>query len=313
MKPALVLLVCLVLLAPLGYWAYRGARVFRHTSNEFEPTPYDTTEIGRSMLEKTLTSTSRVGWTLSDGSRQNAFYLPSQNGALIVYAHGSPGTGAGLLPEALGLQAAGYGALLIDLPGYGESEGNRAWDATFVESIRAAVDFASAQDGVDPGRIGGHGYSNGGSLIARAAAEDERLSAIVLVASYTRIADHLHATHSGRLPGLGFFAVAAARAAGVPVSELDTERAVAQMGDRPLLILAGGADRQIPTAMASQLQSAAIRAEMRVFPEMGHVGYAARLGETYFRALEDFWKESLWHSGKMRNDDRFEEHPHESH
>jgi len=283
----------LLLLIGSCFWAYRGLEAYRRALRDYRPTPYEATEAGRARLAKALALGRRVGWKLGDGSLQNAFYLPGRNGALIVYAHGSPGSGLDALPEARALAESGYGALLVDLPGYGFSEGRRTWDERFIESIRRAVDFAVVQPGVDSDRIGGHGYSNGGSLIARAAAADPRISALVLLATYTNLTDQLHYAFRRRIPGMGYFAIAAACWSGVPVSELDTLAALRRIGPRPTLIISGESDLAIPIEMADLLQSGSVRAEMLLFKDMGHVGFAQQMGATYLGPVNAFWDEAL--------------------
>ena len=283
----------LVMLVAVCFWLYRGSQSFRRALGDYVPTPYAASEGGRERLTEALKLTQRVGWTLSDGTRQNAFYWPGHNGALILYAHGSPGDGLNMMPEARALHARGYGALLLDLPGYGLSEGDRAWNEQSLESVHKAVDFGQAQPGVDETRIGGFGYSNGGSLIARAAAADPRIRALVLVASYTNLSDQLHHSFRRRVPGVGYFAVAAGVWSGVPVADLDTVAALRTLGPRRVLILSGGRDAAIPVEMADLLQSASDRAEMILFEEVGHVDFLGQLGAAYVGPLNNFWDEAL--------------------
>src|SRR4051812_3312767 len=70
-----------------------------------------------------------VALTTAEGTRVHGWLLPSRNGAAIVYVHGSPSDRSGLLPEARALARAGYGALLLDVPGHGESGGKATWGA----------------------------------------------------------------------------------------------------------------------------------------------------------------------------------------
>jgi pimeloyl-ACP methyl ester carboxylesterase len=293
MRVLLLSLVAAIAVLGIAFWIYRGTQVFRRQLSEFEPTAYESSEAGRQSLERAAAVSERVSWVLSDGSRQSAFYVAPRNGALIVYAHGSPGNGLGLISEALVLAERGYGALLIDLPGYGASEGRRAWDAMFVESIRRAVDFAVGRPEVEATRIGGFGYSNGGSLIARAAAADERLSAIVLLATYSNLAEQLHHAFKRRTPGMGHFAIAASLWSGVPVSKLDTVAALQRMKPRPTLVISGGQDRQIPLETADRLKRAMPGADEIVFDEAGHLDFSTKLGDRYFSSLAGFWDRSL--------------------
>ena len=51
----------------------------------------------------------------------------SNNGAIIIFLHGSPGNRNQLLPVAMALNEHGYGVLLVDMPGHGESGGRADW------------------------------------------------------------------------------------------------------------------------------------------------------------------------------------------
>jgi pimeloyl-ACP methyl ester carboxylesterase len=74
----------------------------------------------------------------------------------------------------------GYGVLLFDRRGEGASDGDPnslGWGGA--RDIHAALDYLEQRPDVDPGRIGGLGLSVGGELMLQAAAEDQRLAAVV--------------------------------------------------------------------------------------------------------------------------------------
>ena len=74
----------------------------------------------------------------------------------------------------------GYGVLLFDRRGEGESEGDPnlfGWQGE--RDIHAAVAFLQGRPDVDPERIGGIGLSVGGEMMIEAAAESPELKAIV--------------------------------------------------------------------------------------------------------------------------------------
>jgi fermentation-respiration switch protein FrsA (DUF1100 family) len=82
---------------------------------------------------------------------------------------------------------AGFVALSIDLPFWGESEGrprNAVSPDLYAEAFSAAVDFLQAQAIVDPERIGGIGICGSGSFILSAAKIDPRLKAIATASMY---------------------------------------------------------------------------------------------------------------------------------
>ena len=75
--------------------------------------------------------TKRVTINYNFAGKQNfisAFYLASLNDTLIVYLHGSGASRLQLMPLAKAMANLGYGFLLIDWPGHGESNGGISWD-----------------------------------------------------------------------------------------------------------------------------------------------------------------------------------------
>ena len=73
----------------------------------------------------------------------------------------------------------GYGALLFDRRGEGESDGDPNVFGWAGEDIRAAVEFLRSRPEIDPDRIGGLGLSVGGEMMIEAAAESDGLKAVV--------------------------------------------------------------------------------------------------------------------------------------
>jgi hypothetical protein len=67
----------------------------------------------------------RVAFPASDGVRLSGWYVPSRNGAAIVLVHGGGGDRQGTVRHARMLAKAGYGVLLYDARGRGESAGTR--------------------------------------------------------------------------------------------------------------------------------------------------------------------------------------------
>jgi uncharacterized protein len=112
----------------------------------------------------------------SDGLRLRGWYIPSQNGAAII---SFPGRASSQKPAKM-LARHGYGVLLFDRRGEGESQGDPnvfGWQGE--RDIHAAVAFLQTRPDVDPERIGGIGLSVGGEMMIEAAAESTALKAIV--------------------------------------------------------------------------------------------------------------------------------------
>jgi pimeloyl-ACP methyl ester carboxylesterase len=286
----MALAITLVVLAGGSLWSYRVGYAYLRERNEFavRAMPDDT-----AAARTKVAGLREVSWKLEGGASQYAWYVPSRNGALIVYLHGSPGSRGSMLSEAAALAARGYGGLLLDLPGYGKSEGPRDWGEGFRESVRRAIDFAAAQPEIDPGRIAGFGYSMSTAILAHVAAADVRVRSLVLVAPFTRLEDQLRHQFRSRVPGTAGAAVLAARHSGVAVDALDTLEAVRRLDARPLLLIAGEIDTAVPPSMASLLQRAVPRAQLYLAPDVGHAGFHQRLGSGYIDRLAGFFAGSL--------------------
>ena len=230
-----------------------------------------------------------VGWRLKDGSTQKAWYLPSTNGAIILYLHGSPGNRSSLLDEALHLAKLGYGALLLDLPGHGDSEGAPNWDDHFQESVTKALDYVAAQPETDPGRIGAFAYSMGTLTISKVAEKDDRLAAIVLLTPFTNLKDQLKYQFRSRFGDGFWYAYTGALLGGVPFEKMDTLKALSNGKPLPLLIIAGDEDSAIPLEMPYRLQKAKAGARIWVAKGVDHVEFSILTVDGYFEELRSFF------------------------
>src|SRR6266545_1165859 len=115
-----------------------------------------------------------VTFTTSDGIELAGWYVPSRNGAAVIAFPGRSGP----QPHARMLIRHGYGVLLFDPRGEGESEGDPyRWGGE--KDVKAALAFLARRPDVEPGRIGGLGLSLGGELMLQTAAESEGLAAVV--------------------------------------------------------------------------------------------------------------------------------------
>jgi hypothetical protein len=138
--------------------------VFTHVARGFVPTP----ELGAAHEE--------VAFTTSDGLELRGWYIPSRNRAAVIVFPGRKGPQR----QARMLARHGYGVLLFDRRGEGESEGDpNVFGWAGERDLNAAVAFLRRRPDVDSDRIGGVGLSVGGEMMIEAAAESDGLKAIV--------------------------------------------------------------------------------------------------------------------------------------
>lgn len=153
------LVVAYVFLTPV-YVSY----VFTHVARGYVPPA----ELGAAHEE--------VSFTTSDGLQLRGWYVPSKNRAAVIAFPGRKGPQR----QARLLARHGYGVLLFDRRGEGESDGDpNVFGWAGKRDLHAAVEFLESRPDVDPGRIGGIGLSVGGEMMLEAAAESEGLKAVV--------------------------------------------------------------------------------------------------------------------------------------
>jgi len=147
---------------------------------------YVVTHVSRAELQAPHLGTAHENVTLttSDGLHLQGWYIPSRNGAAVIAFPGRKGPQA----HARMLAENGYGVLLFDRRGEGASDGDGnllGWGGA--RDIDAAVDFLKDRADVDPGRIGGIGFSVGGELMLEAAAGNQDIAAVVSEGAGTRV------------------------------------------------------------------------------------------------------------------------------
>ncbi len=185
------------------------------------------------------------------------WYAPSRNGAAVVLAHGSGGDRREVLDAARALAGGGYGVLLFDWPGHGESEGVIRFGAPERRTLAAAVAHAARQPDVDPRRVGVYGFSIGALLAAQVAADDPAIRAVVLAASPTSVDELTRHEYAAKGRAALWGAVLGDRLGGLRPDDPQPIAVVRRIAPRPLLILTGTADGTVPPAMARALYAAA--------------------------------------------------------
>ncbi len=138
--------------------------VFTHSARAVVPAP------------KLGAAHENVTFTTKDGLKLKGWYVPSKNGAAVVAAPGR----AGSQKPARVLIRHGYGVLLFDRRGEGESDGDpNAFGWAADTDLNAAVAFLQHRADVDRNRIGGIGLSVGGETLLQTAAESDGFKAVV--------------------------------------------------------------------------------------------------------------------------------------
>jgi uncharacterized protein len=240
-------LICTVSIAILGYYAISFTRIFLAEYSQYHP-PREQIDRPAGKFGSRLHD---IAIEIGDGTRLAGWSLPSNNGAVVIFIHGSPGNRKSLLPIAMGLNEHGYGALLLDMPGHGESGGRADWGISTQNAVEKAIDLALKGGGVS--HIAIFGYSMGSCIAVQVAARERRVDALILVSAFSNLAD----LSNSRVPFFNEFDLLAERMVGVDVGAMRTLDLLKAAAPRPVFIISGTADDLIPVSMPQALFSAA--------------------------------------------------------
>ena len=191
------------------------------------------------------------GWWLRAEDLESSEPSPT-----LIFLHSLGGTREDLLEFALPFREAGFDLMLLDLRSHGESDGEFfTYGARESEDISAAIDWLSEQGAA--AHVGIIGVSAGGAVAIAAAAQDERIQAVVTLGTFA----DLEATITQQTPHLPGFWRERAVTQAEAIAEFEIEAAspvysAAQL-EVPLLILHGDRDQYIPPENARQLYDAA--------------------------------------------------------
>lgn len=239
-----------------------------------------------------------VHFTSEDGVTLAGWYIPSQNGAAVILLHGYGANRLEMLERGHFLAEQGYGVLLYDLRGHGESGGDkRAYGWPDVQDVAAAVTFLTERPEIERQRIGVFGFSIGGQIAVRAAAELESIQAVV--SDGTGMVDNRDSpspdSFEQGLFYIGNFIVFKGTALRSGLRTPDSVREIiGDIAPQPILLIAGGneggIERQINEAYFELAQEPKT---LWVIPEAGHGKGLSVRPEEYKEHILTFFDEAL--------------------
>ncbi len=142
------------------------------------PAAYVFTHVGRAVVAEANLGAAHedVAFRTSDGLLLRGWYVPSKNGAAVIAFPGRTGPQR----HTRMLVRHGYGVLLFDRRGEGQSDGDpNAFGWAMDKDLKAAAAFLQRRPDVDRDRIGGIGLSVGGEMMLQTAAETDAIKAVV--------------------------------------------------------------------------------------------------------------------------------------
>jgi uncharacterized protein len=237
-----------------------------------------------------------VSFTSSDGLELAGWYRPARNGAAIVIVHGGGGDRTGAVRHAELLAGHGYGVLVYDARGRGESEGTPvAMGWGWEKDVAGALAFLRQRPDVERDRIGGLGLSTGADVLIDVAADDGRIKAVVSDgATAESFADYRDIKGLDASAPYWWTMYMAARVLSGAAPDEPLKRLAAEVAPTPLLLVSTGGS--LPDELdANRVYAAAAGepAELWELPEVAHTGALRERPREYERRVVGFLDDAL--------------------
>ena len=238
--------------------------------------------------------------TNPDGMKLAGWFIPSENGAVIIMQHGYKSTRSELLNEAEMMHRHGYGVLVTSIRAHDYSEGELITLGYYeMDDMEAWYQYLLTRDDFDHDKIGILGNSYGGMLSIQYAALNQNIKAVVTNCAFSSMPDTVatSVTHFTGLPEFPFVPLIvfwAETDTGVKMEEIDATKWIPQISPRPVFLMQGGKDTVISPNSGQRLYDAAGEPKELWFdPELGHVEFDKERAEEYEARVSAFFDQYL--------------------
>ncbi len=281
MRKLIIIAFIVVASIPLTIFHQRAMRLVHPDRLPIHQTPAD---FG-------IESWEEVKLTDVDNINLNGWYMPPQSKQdTVIFIHGLASNRTAMLPQVAMLTKHGYGALLLDLRGHGESGGAQSsWGEWETEDVKTAVSHLQSL----PETTGIHliGHSMGGAIAIRAATQLPQIKSLVVESSYTRLRDNSErlAPSFCRLPEwMGSIALGWAKIASGNWNEIEPIVEVSQV-TQPILFTHGLADGTIWSQNSQQLYETAVSPkQIHYIPYADHTNFPTANPTVFEQTLLQF-------------------------
>ncbi len=233
-----------------------------------------------------------VAFETSDGLKLKGWFLPgNKSNDTIIVMHGYPTNKADVLPFSMFLLKK-FNVFLFDFRSFGESEGRYTTVGyKEVKDLDAAVKYLKSRKDTD--NIGALGFSLGASVAIMN--KNESIKAVVSDSAYSNLNNMVEAMYRNfyflKYPFVYMTRAYSKIFFGVDIKNVSPENAIRNI-DKPVLIIHGEKDSQIPVNEAYILHNANKKTELWI-ADADHGEIYALNKEEYENKVLEFFEKNL--------------------
>jgi uncharacterized protein len=279
-------LLVLAYFAVSGYGAYAIAHPVRW--------PLKTTPAAYGMKYESVTFNS-----VPDGIPLKGWFVDSPGTRTILVLHGESSAKDNYINMEVGhaLYEQGFDLFLFDLRAHGESGGDVGSIGQFeTRDVAGAMAYLKTR-GI--AQVGAIGWSMGAATLLNAAPDQPEIKAIVADSSFSSLMPVIDIerdqTHAPALFDPGIVLMSRVMY-GIDIAANQPRKSIAQIGDRPVLLIHASGDTLIPASQAEELKEAGANdsnLELWIAPAVGHVNSFASNRQEYLDRVEAFFSQYL--------------------
>ncbi|MBO8158268.1 alpha/beta hydrolase [Thermosyntropha sp.] len=235
----------------------------------------------------------------SRGSSLNlkGWFIPAESDRTVIFAHGYGRnrlqSDVPVLPIVKKVHDHGWNVLLFDFRNSGESDGNITSVGQYeVNDLLGAVDFIRSEKNIS-GKIVLHGFSMGAATAIIAGAREKQVDGVIADSPFADLKPYLMENLSvwSGLPSIPFnqtSLVIGTFLTGLNADKVRPVKEVSKFAGRPLLLIHGNKDVDVPLKNSELLRKAYPQADLWIVPGAGHVKNYEVAGEYYLDMVIDF-------------------------
>jgi len=232
-----------------------------------------------------------------DGLKLRGWFIPAASNNTVIFAHGYRKNRLQLdvpvLPIAKKVYEHGWNVLLFDFRNSGESEGKMTSVGQYeVNDLLGAVDYIRLEKKLS-GKIVLHGFSMGAATAIIAGAREKNVDGVIADSPFADLKPYLMENLSvwSGLPSIPFnqaFLIVVPPLTGLDANKVSPIKELPKLAGRPLLLIHGDKDTDVPLKNSMLLKNAYPQAELWVVPGAAHVKNYEVAGEKYIAKVIEF-------------------------